>query len=72
MREWEFWRERATGHIFAVAFDEGRVSGCCGPLDMSEVDDDFLPTFDYAGERAGWFEEHREGFDLFRTTAPYG
>ena len=72
MREWEFWQERSTGHIFAVAFDEGRVTGCCGPLDMSEVDDDFLPTFDYSGERAGWFDEHRDAFDVFRTTAPYG
>jgi hypothetical protein len=39
---------------------------------MSEVDDDFLPTFDYSGERAGWLEEHREDFDFFRTTAPSG
>lgn len=39
---------------------------------MSEIDDEFLPTFDYSEERAGWLEQHREEFELFRVTAPYG
>lgn len=68
----EFWRERSSGRVYAVQLVDGLVTGCCGPLDMSEIDDEFLPTFDYSEERAGWLEQHREEFELFRVTAPYG
>ena len=64
MKEHEFWRDRGDGHVYAVELVDGVVSGTCGPLDAGEVDDRFLATFDYASERAGWLEEHREGFDL--------
>jgi hypothetical protein len=72
MRQWEFWRERSTGHVLAVVLVDGAVAGSCGPLHVSELEDEFLPTFDYAPDRAGWLEQHREDFDLFLTTAPYG
>jgi hypothetical protein len=71
MRQWEFWRERSTGRIFAVALEDGAVTGCCGPLHPNDVDEDFLPTFDYTAERAAWLDEHREELDLYLTTAPY-
>ena len=66
MREHEFWRERATGGVYAVAFDEGVVVGLCGPLDASELEEEFLPTFDYSSERAAWVDEHRQDFELYR------
>ena len=71
MREYEFWRERSTGRVYAVELVDGIVSGCCGPLDVSELEDGFLPTFDYSTARAAWLEEHREEYELYRTTAPY-
>jgi hypothetical protein len=72
MRQREFWRERSSGHIYAVALEDGGVVAWCGPLHMSEVEDEFLPTFRYTAERAAWLDRHREEFDLFVTTAPYG
>lgn len=66
VRGHEFWRDRASGRLYAVEFEAGVVSGCCGPLTVSEAEEQFLPTFDYSSERAGWFEEHREGYDLYR------
>lgn len=71
MREHEFWRERSTGRIYAVELEDGIVSGCCGPLAASDIEDDFLPTFDYSAERAAWLEQHREEFELHRTTTPH-
>jgi hypothetical protein len=66
MREYEFWRECATGDVHAVAFDAGAVVGLCGPLDASELEDEFLPTFDYSSERAAWADQHRQAFELYR------
>jgi hypothetical protein len=60
----EFWRERGTGEVWAVELLEGVVSGTCGPLDHSEVEERFLDTFDYSAERAAWIEQHRDAFDL--------
>lgn len=70
MREHEFWRECATGRVYAVELEDGIVSGSCGPLDVSEIESEFLPTFDYTVERAPWFEGHREDFELYRGLAP--
>lgn len=64
MKEREFWREREGGHVYAVELVDGVVAGTCGPLDSSDVDERFLPTFDYAAEWAAWVDKHREGFDL--------
>lgn len=64
MKEYEFWRERATGEIWAIQLSDGAVSGCCGPLQRSEVDESFLDALDYAPDRAGWVDAHRDAFDL--------
>lgn len=64
MKTYEFWREPETGKVWAIELLEGAVVGCCGPLDRSEIEERFLPTFDYSPERAGWTEAHRDTFDL--------
>jgi hypothetical protein len=64
MRTYEFWRRRETGEIWAVELAEGVVVGCCGPLHSSDVDESFLPTFDYSHEDAAWVEEHRDAYHL--------
>ena len=64
MKEHEFWRERATGQVWAIELRDGAVGGCCGPLDRSELEEQFLRSFDYSPARAAWIEEHREEFDL--------
>ena len=64
MKEREFWRERDGGHVYAVELVDGVVAGTCGPLESGDVDERFLPTFDYTGEWATWVDGHREAFDL--------
>lgn len=68
MREHEFWRERATGEVWAIEFRDGAVSGCCGPLDPGELEETFLPALDYSPARVAWIETHREEFDLCDVT----
>jgi hypothetical protein len=63
----EFWRDTATGQVWAVELEDGVVSGCCGPLDWSEVDEDFLGSFDYLPDYASWVEANREQFALLET-----
>lgn len=65
METYEFWREHDTGEVWAVRLVEGAVVGCCGPLDQSEVEEEFLPTLDYTTERAGWVDEHRDAFVVY-------
>ncbi len=64
MKEHEFWRERAGGHVYAVQLVDGLVAGACGPLEVHDIDERFLPTFDYDQSRAAWLEDHRDDFDL--------
>ena len=64
MKAYEFWREHATGYVRAVELREGVVVSCCGPLEKSEIEEQFLPTFDYSPARAAWTESHRDAFDL--------
>ncbi len=65
MKEYEFWRERETGEIWAIELGDGAVVGCCGPFDHSELEERFLAAFDYDCGRASWIEEHRGAFDLY-------
>jgi hypothetical protein len=65
MKTYEYWRERDTGEVWAVKLLDGVVTGCCGPLDPSELEEQFLRTFDYSAERAAWTEAHRDAFDLY-------
>jgi hypothetical protein len=69
MTSYEFWRERSTGSIWAVRLHEGVVVGCCGPLTWSEIDERFLPTFDYSAERAELVESRREEYEPFDLVA---
>jgi hypothetical protein len=64
MRTYEFWRELATGQVWAIELHDGVVSGCFGPLAHGEVDDALLERFDYDRDDAEWVEEHRDEFDL--------
>jgi hypothetical protein len=64
MKTYEFWRERATGETWAIELLDGVVLGCCGPLDHSEVEQQFLESFNYSPVRAAWVEGHRDAFDL--------
>jgi CBS domain-containing protein len=41
------------------------VTGSCGPLTGSEIEERFLTTFDYSAQDADWIEEHRDQFDFF-------
>jgi CBS domain-containing protein len=71
MKEREFWREPAGGHVYAVELEDGLVTGSCGPLDTGELDERFLPSFDYSSDQAAWLEEHRAEFDLYRAVSPH-
>jgi len=64
MREHEFWRDRASGHVYAVELVDGVVSGTCGPLEQHDIDEHFFAAFDYSSSDAARFEAHRPEFDL--------
>lgn len=68
MKTFEFWRERSTGEVWAVELLEGVVVACCGPLGHDDLEERFLPGLDYAPDRAGWVEAHRDAFDLYSGT----
>jgi len=65
LKTYEYWRERATGHVWAIELVDGVVVGCCGPLDRDELEERFLPTLDYSGELAAWAESTREDFEPY-------
>ena len=65
MKTHEYWRERETGEVCAVELLDGVVVGYCGPLNASELEEQFLKTLDYSPERAAWIEAHRDAFDLY-------
>lgn len=69
MRTHEFWRERATGQVWAIELREGLVIGSFGPLAHGEIDDTLLARFDYDRDDAEWVEAHRDEFDLYVAAA---
>ena len=71
MKEREFWREPGAGRVYAVELEDGVVTGSCGPLDTAEIDDRFLPTFDYTSDHAEWLEPRREEFELYHAVSPH-
>jgi CBS domain-containing protein len=71
VREHEFWRDRASGRLYAVELRDGVVTGSAGPLSAGELEPTFLAGFDYAADEATWLEEHREDFDLYRCVPPH-
>ena len=64
MRTYEFWRERSTGDIWAVEFDDGIVAACAGPLHPRDIDPQYLDGYDYSRAEAARLEAAREEFDL--------
>jgi hypothetical protein len=64
MKTFEFWRERETGEVWAVELLDGVVVAHCGPLHHSEVDAQFLETFDYRVSGSDEIEAERDRFDL--------
>jgi CBS domain-containing protein len=71
VKQHEFWREPASGRVYAVELDDGLVAGSCGPLETTELDHRFLATFDYSPDHAAWLEEHRAEFDLHQPVSPH-
>ena len=67
MKEREFWRDRQDGRVYAVELVDGVVAGACGPLDSSEIEQSFLPTFEYTPDRAAWVESHRADYEVQET-----
>lgn len=65
MKTFEFWRERESGLIFAIALEDGVVVGSSGPVEHGDVDDDLLARYGYDAARAPWIEAHREELDLY-------
>ncbi len=70
MKTFEFWRDRESGLIFAIALEDGVVAGSCGPVVYEEVDDELLERFAYGAGRAPWIEAHRDQFDLYVRPVP--
>jgi hypothetical protein len=61
---YEFWREKATGEVWAIELEEGIVVGGSGPLHSSEVDPAFLREgYEYLAEQAVSVEARREEFE---------
>jgi len=65
MKAREFWQNRESGRLYAVELEDGMVTGTCGPLTASEIEERFLAAFDYSSRDADWLEHHREEFDLY-------
>lgn len=65
MKEREFWQNRTSGRLYAVELDDGVVTGTCGPLAASEIDERFLTAFDYSVRDADWLDQHRDQFDFY-------
>jgi hypothetical protein len=65
----EFWRETTTGKVWAVELREGVVTGCCGPLTVGELEDEFLAFFDYSSVDAAAVEASREEYDVYQPGA---
>jgi CBS domain-containing protein len=65
MKEREFWQNRESGRLYAVELEDGMVTGTCGPLTASEIEERFLTAFDYSVRDADWLEGHRDQFDFY-------
>lgn len=72
MIEYNFWRHRNSGEVYAIRTDNGKVIGCCGPLAYDEVNASDLPYYYYDDnpEDAEWAQEHEAHFALVETSEP--
>jgi hypothetical protein len=58
----EFWRQLATGEIYAIELTDGVVTGSCGPLSPVDLDPTFLTSYRYSTVEAAALERRRESF----------
>jgi hypothetical protein len=47
MRSYELWSHPQSGERFAFRLDEGRITGCCGPLADTETTEKDLADYRY-------------------------
>lgn len=61
-----FWRH-TSGDVYAIRQQNGRVTGCVGPLSEAYQDRENLPDhhWDDFTEDAAWAEEHEAEFRLY-------
>lgn len=63
MKTCEFWRETATGEVWAVELEDGVAVGSKGPLHWTEINPAFLHAgYDYDPAEASGIEVRREEF----------
>lgn len=66
----EFWRETASGEVWAVELEDGVVSRCLGPLHWSEIHPTFLREgYEYSSDEAEAVEARRQEFEPLDETA---
>lgn len=64
MKTYEFWRETATGEVWAIELREGVVARARGPLHWSEINPGFLRDgYDYSSREAAVIEARRDAFE---------
>lgn len=69
--EHEYWLEKVTGAIWAVALRGDEVVACHGPLTPSEVDDEEIDGLAYSPVGVTWIEKNRQRFVQYPTAIPY-
>lgn len=52
-------QNRKSGRLYAVELEDGVVTGTCGPLTTSEVEERFLTAFDYSVTRSRRRRSHQ-------------
>jgi hypothetical protein len=59
----EFWREKATGEVWAVELVGGTVVRCAGPIHWSAINPFYLHGYDYSAAEAARLEQTRDTFE---------
>jgi len=64
MTTYEFWREIASGDVWAVELKDGVVVGSRGPLHWSEIHPSFLESgYEYDADEARLVDARRAEFE---------
>jgi hypothetical protein len=58
---YEYWQHRATGDVWAVKLDDGRVAGIT-EIRRDDVNGELLPYLPYRMTDAAQFEKSRDDF----------
>ena len=59
----EFWREKATGEVWAVELEDGTVVRCAGPIHWSAISPFYLHSYDYSPAEAARLDKERDAFE---------